>query len=68
VAEFADDVDAAVADVADGSTVMIGGFGTAGQPVELIEALVRQGASGEAARPGEVGVLDASSPRSGASR
>lgn len=36
----------AVAGVADGSTVMIGGFGAAGQPVELIEALIDQGASG----------------------
>lgn len=35
---------AAVGDVADGSTVMIGGFGPAGQPVELIEALLEQGA------------------------
>jgi 3-oxoadipate CoA-transferase alpha subunit len=34
----------AVGDVADGSTVMIGGFGPAGQPVELIEALLEQGA------------------------
>ena len=37
-------VDAAVADVADGMTVMIGGFGNAGMPVELIEALLRRGA------------------------
>ncbi|MCR6494336.1 3-oxoacid CoA-transferase subunit A [Cellulomonas sp. P24] len=37
-------VDEAVADVPDGAVVMIGGFGTAGQPVELIEALLRQGA------------------------
>ena len=36
---------AAVGDVADGSTVMIGGFGPAGQPVELIEALLEQGAA-----------------------
>lgn len=35
----------AVGDVADGSTVMIGGFGPAGQPVELIEALLAQGAA-----------------------
>jgi 3-oxoadipate CoA-transferase, alpha subunit len=35
---------AAVADVRDGSTVMIGGFGSAGQPVELIDALLEQGA------------------------
>lgn len=34
----------AVADVRDGSTVMIGGFGSAGQPVELIDALLEQGA------------------------
>lgn len=34
----------AVADIADGATVMIGGFGTAGQPVELIEALIDSGA------------------------
>ena len=35
---------AAVADVPDGSTVMIGGFGTAGMPSELIDALIAQGA------------------------
>jgi len=34
----------AVAGVADGATVMIGGFGTAGQPVELVEALIDSGA------------------------
>jgi len=33
-----------VADVHDGATVMIGGFGTAGMPSELIEALIEQGA------------------------
>ncbi|MCQ1949253.1 3-oxoacid CoA-transferase subunit A [Arthrobacter jinronghuae] len=38
------DVDEAVAPIHDGATVMIGGFGRAGQPVELIEALLRQGA------------------------
>jgi len=37
-------VAAALADVPDGATVMIGGFGGAGQPNELIEALVAQGA------------------------
>jgi 3-oxoadipate CoA-transferase alpha subunit len=37
-------VDAAVADVRDGATVMIGGFGNAGMPAELIDALIRQGA------------------------
>src|SRR4051812_19981175 len=35
---------AAVADIANGSTVMIGGFGTAGMPSELIDALIEQGA------------------------
>jgi 3-oxoadipate CoA-transferase, alpha subunit len=43
---FFDDADAAVADVSDGATVLIGGFGMAGMPVALIDALIRQGASG----------------------
>ena len=34
----------ALADVKDGSTVMIGGFGTAGIPNELIDGLIAQGA------------------------
>ena len=34
----------ALADIADGATVMIGGFGTAGMPSELIDALIAQGA------------------------
>lgn len=38
-------LDAAVAGIPDGATVMIGGFGRAGQPVELIDALIAQGAS-----------------------
>lgn len=37
-------VEDAVAGVEDGATVMIGGFGRAGQPVELIDALIAQGA------------------------
>jgi 3-oxoadipate CoA-transferase alpha subunit len=37
-------VEAAVADVKDGSTVMIGGFGAAGLPNELIDALIAHGA------------------------
>src|SRR3954469_14569296 len=36
--------EAAVAGIADGSTVMIGGFGAAGQPGRLIDALIAQGA------------------------
>ena len=34
----------ALADVQDGATVLIGGFGTAGTPGELIEGLIAQGA------------------------
>lgn len=34
----------AVADVHDGATVMIGGFGNAGMPSQLIDALIAQGA------------------------
>ncbi|MBT3339707.1 MAG: 3-oxoacid CoA-transferase subunit A [Planctomycetes bacterium] len=36
----------AVADIFDGATVMIGGFGEAGSPIELIHALIDQGATG----------------------
>lgn len=35
---------AAVADIKDGDTVMVGGFGEAGSPIELIHALIDQGA------------------------
>ena len=34
----------AVSDIHDGATVMIGGFGTAGMPSELIDALIEKGA------------------------
>ena len=37
-------LEAAVAGIFDGATVMIGGFGTAGQPAELIDALIAHGA------------------------
>ena len=36
----------AVADIPDGATVMIGGFGASGSPIELIHALIDQGAKG----------------------
>lgn len=39
-----DSVASAVADIHDGATVMIGGFGEAGSPIELIHALIDQGA------------------------
>ncbi len=38
------DADEAVAGTEDGSTVLVGGFGLAGMPSELIDALIRQGA------------------------
>ena len=34
----------ALSDIKDGDTIMIGGFGRAGQPVELINALIEHGA------------------------
>ncbi|MFW8565805.1 3-oxoacid CoA-transferase subunit A [Orrella sp. 11846] len=37
-------VEDAVAGIKDGSTVLVGGFGGAGQPIELIDALIEQGA------------------------
>ena len=42
--KLCESIEAAVADVADGATVMIGGFGTAGLPNELIDGLIAQGA------------------------
>jgi 3-oxoadipate CoA-transferase, alpha subunit len=39
------DVASAVAGISDGATVMVGGFGRAGQPVELIDALIDEGIS-----------------------
>jgi 3-oxoadipate CoA-transferase alpha subunit len=37
---------AALADVPDGATIMLGGFGSAGLPGELIDGLIAQGARG----------------------
>ena len=42
--KISDTLQAAVADIRDGSTVLIGGFGGAGMPTELIHALIEQGA------------------------
>src|ERR1700753_1080393 len=36
--------DEAVAGIEDGSTVLVGGFGLAGMPFDLIDALIRTGA------------------------
>jgi 3-oxoadipate CoA-transferase alpha subunit len=40
------DADAALAEVSDGATVLIGGFGSAGEPTELIDALRRRRTGG----------------------
>jgi len=42
--KFVASADAALADIPDGATIMIGGFGGAGMPVVLIDALIAQGA------------------------
>lgn len=39
------DTATAIADITDGSTIMIGGFGDTGSPIELIHALIDHGAS-----------------------
>jgi 3-oxoadipate CoA-transferase, alpha subunit len=58
------DLDSAVADIPDGARIMFGGFGGAGFPNNLIQALARQGAKELTAisnncgtREGELGVL-----------
>ncbi|WP_306192148.1 3-oxoacid CoA-transferase subunit A [Streptomyces sp. MK5] len=43
-AQVCADPDEAVAGIQDGSTVLVGGFGMAGMPVALLDALIRQGA------------------------
>ncbi len=44
VNKIVDSIHEAVSDIYHGATVMIGGFGTAGMPSELIDALIEQGA------------------------
>jgi 3-oxoadipate CoA-transferase alpha subunit len=44
-AQICVDPDEAVAGVKDGDTVLVGGFGMAGMPTDLIDALIRQGAT-----------------------
>jgi len=58
------DLDAAVADIPDGATIMFGGFGGAGFPNNLIQALARKGAKNITAisnncgtQEGELGLL-----------
>lgn len=42
--KICESIEAALHDVRDGSTVLIGGFGTSGIPAELIDGLIAQGA------------------------
>lgn len=44
ITTIAASTDEAVAGVRDGATVLVGGFGLAGMPFDLIDALIRQGA------------------------
>ena len=44
ISKLVNGLDEAVSGISDGAVVMIGGFGRAGQPVELIDALLAQGA------------------------
>jgi len=44
--KFVASAEAALADIRDGASIMIGGFGGAGMPVVLIDALIAQGARG----------------------
>jgi 3-oxoadipate CoA-transferase, alpha subunit len=44
ISKISPSIETALADVRDGATVMIGGFGGAGMPNELIDGLIAQGA------------------------
>jgi 3-oxoadipate CoA-transferase alpha subunit len=44
VSKLVESLEAAVAGIEDGAVIMIGGFGVAGMPSELIDALIAQGA------------------------
>ncbi|MBO2463238.1 3-oxoacid CoA-transferase subunit A [Actinomadura violacea] len=43
--EILESIDEAVRGIEDGSTVLVGGFGFAGMPFDLIDGLIRQGAA-----------------------
>lgn len=42
--KISDSIQAALASIHDGATIMVGGFGGAGQPAELLDGLIEQGA------------------------
>ncbi|MGQ7788096.1 CoA transferase subunit A [Nesterenkonia sp. PF2B19] len=48
----------AVADIPDGASLAVGGFGLSGNPIQLIEALLEQGASGLSVASNNCGVDD----------
>ena len=45
ISKVVDSLQAAVAGIEPGATIMIGGFGTAGMPAELVDALIAHGAT-----------------------
>uniref|UniRef100_A0A6S8GFY1 Succinyl-CoA:3-ketoacid-coenzyme A transferase n=1 Tax=Aplanochytrium stocchinoi TaxID=215587 RepID=A0A6S8GFY1_9STRA len=53
-----DSIDEAVADIKDGSTLLVGGFGLCGIPENLISALIKQGAKNLTAVSNNAGVDD----------
>ena len=52
------DADEAIADVRDGASIMMGGFGVCGIPEHLIAALVRRGTSGLTVMSNNAGISD----------
>ena len=58
VAQVFDSADAAVAGIRDGSSIMVGGFISAGSPSNLIRAVVRSGATGLTAIANNIGLGD----------
>ncbi|CAA9216342.1 MAG: 3-oxoadipate CoA-transferase subunit A [uncultured Arthrobacter sp.] len=56
IAATADD---AIRGISDGATVLIGGFGNAGQPMDLIDALLRSGTTGLTVVNNNAGQADA---------
>ena len=57
--EFVGTAAQAVSRITDGATVLIGGFGDAGQPMELIDALLESGATGLTVVNNNAGQADA---------
>ena len=57
--EFVDTAAQAVSRITDGATVLIGGVGNAGQPMELIDALLESGATGLTVVNNNAGQADA---------